>query len=50
MDSTQANTKHIDSILSEWKTLIGQDYEGYRNHVVRMVTFCLMLRQCNSKD
>ncbi|NPU91013.1 MAG: hypothetical protein HPY82_03800 [Gammaproteobacteria bacterium] len=46
----RANLQHIDSILSEWKPVIGSDYEGYRNHVVRMVTFCLMLRRASVQD
>lgn len=48
--STKPNLKHIDGILSEWKTTIGEDYQGYRNHVVRMVNFCLMLKQCDLED
>ncbi len=46
----QADIEHIDSILEPWKGVIGQDYEGYRNHVVRMATFCLMLRPCHPID
>ncbi|MFZ5605458.1 MAG: hypothetical protein ACOY7J_23610 [Pseudomonadota bacterium] len=46
----RANLQHIDSILAEWQPVLGADYEGYRNHVVRMVTFCLMLRRLASQD
>jgi hypothetical protein len=42
--------ERIDGILSEWKETIGADYDGYRNHVVRMVTFCLMLRECSAEE
>lgn len=46
----QADTKNIDDILEPWKKVIGVDYEGYRNHVVRMATFALMLQSCSSED
>jgi len=42
-----ANVDHIDSILDKWKPLIGKDFAGYRNHVVRMANFCLMLVSCD---
>ncbi len=42
-----ANVDHIDSILDKWKPLIGKDFLGYRNHVVRMTNFCLMLESCD---
>lgn len=29
-----------DKILAEFKTIIGKDYDGYRNHVTRMLNFC----------
>ena len=46
----RANLQHIDGILSEWKPVLGADFDGYRNHVVRMVTFCLMLRPSSLQD
>ena len=46
----QADTAHIDRILAPWRETIGEDYEGYRNHVVRMATFCLMLRPCSVEE
>ena len=48
--TSQADTEHIDSILQPWKEVIGRDYEGYRNHVVRMATFSLMLQPCSPED
>ena len=48
--SSQANIEHVDGILSAWKSVIGQDYDGYRNHVVRMATFCLMLGSCSLEE
>ena len=46
----QADTRHIDGILEPWKATIGRDYEGYRNHVVRMATFCLLLKPCSAPE
>lgn len=46
----RADTKHIDSILAPWKEVIGRDYPGYRNHVVRMATFCFMLDSSSPED
>lgn len=46
----QSDTGHIDSILEPWREVIGRDYEGYRNHVVRMATFSLMLQPCSPQD
>lgn len=30
----------VEEILGAWKTEIGRDYTGYKNHVYRMVNFC----------
>lgn len=40
----------IDDILAPWQSVIGEDFQGYRNHVVRMVTFCQRLRACSRED
>jgi hypothetical protein len=40
----------IDEVLEEWRTVIGDDYEGYRNHVVRVVRSCLALRDCGDEE
>lgn len=40
----------IEPILSPWRELIGPDYEGYRNHAIRMAVFCLALRECSEED
>ncbi|WP_375176462.1 HD domain-containing protein [Marinobacter mobilis] len=40
----------IDDILAPWQSVIGRDFQGYRNHVVRMVTFCQRLRVCRRED
>lgn len=36
----------LDTILSEWRGAIGDDFAGYRNHVYRVVHFCLALHPC----
>lgn len=40
----------LEEILSNWKGVIGSEYEGYRNHVYRMVNFCFMLRPCSEEE
>jgi len=48
--SRAADVDRIDRILSEWKHIIGEDFDGYRNHVVRMAAFCLMLKECSFQE
>ncbi len=45
--SDSVNLERIDSILAPWAATIGPDFAGYRNHVVRMATFCVMLGECS---
>jgi hypothetical protein len=40
----------LDSILDEWKQTIGKDFEGYKNHVYRMVNFCFALNPCSAEE
>lgn len=40
----------LDSILDEWKQTIGKDFEGYKNHVYRMVNFCFALNPCSEEE
>ncbi|MEZ0123728.1 MAG: hypothetical protein AB9Q22_11840 [Candidatus Reddybacter sp.] len=40
----------LKDLLSEWEDLIGAEYRGYRNHVYRMVHFCLALKECNAEE
>ena len=40
----------LDSILEEWKTTIGKDFEGYKNHVYRMVNCCFALKPCSEEE
>jgi hypothetical protein len=45
---TQINL--LEEIFSEWKGVIGSEYEGYKNHVYRMINFCFMLRLCSDEE
>jgi hypothetical protein len=40
----------LEEILSGWKHTIGSEYLGYRNHVYRMIHFCLALRNCTDEE
>ncbi len=40
----------VDEILASWKTRIGNDFQAYRNHVCRMVTFCCDLQPCTDEE
>ena len=33
----------VDEILAPWRWRLGKDYDGYRNHVIRMLNFCISL-------
>ena len=46
----EASIKLIDDILYEWKETIGEDFEGYKNHVYRMVNYCLVLKECTEEE
>ena len=48
--SNESEIEEIDKILANWKSVIGADFEGYRNHVVRMASFCFALRACNEEE
>lgn len=40
----------LDDILADWREVIGDDFEGYRNHCQRMVNCCLVLRDCSEVE
>ena len=46
----EENIPLLEDIFSEWKSTIGNEYQGYRNHVYRMIHFCLALRNCNDGE
>ena len=40
----------LEEILNPWQDAIATEYRGYRNHVYRMVHFCLALKECNDEE
>lgn len=46
----EAHLPLLEEILSTWKTAIGADYAGYRNHVYRMINFCFAFRDCTEEE
>lgn len=40
----------LEEILSPWKIKIGNDYDGYKNHVYRMLNFCFYLAKPNEEE
>ena len=42
--------KKIDEVLGRYRDIIGDAYSSYHNHVVRMATFCLALRDCSTEE
>ena len=42
--------KLLEEVLGEWKTPLGDDYLGYKNHVYRMIHFCFALHDCTDDD
>ena len=40
----------VEDILSPWRERIGVDYEGYKNHVYRMLHCCFALAPCSEQD
>ena len=49
MDIEQ-NIPLLEEILSDWKAIIGSEYDGYRNHVYRMIHLCLAHKDCNEQE
>ncbi len=40
----------LEEILTEWQETIGSEYEGYKNHVYRMIHCCLALKECSEEE
>ena len=40
----------LEEIFTEWQELIGSEYKGYKNHVYRMIHFCLALKECTQEE
>jgi hypothetical protein len=49
-ESREPDVELIDEILAEWQPVIGADFAGYRNHVIRMAGFCFALRECTDEE
>lgn len=46
----EAHIPLVEEILDPWKDQVGKDFNGYRNHVYRMIHFCLALRDCTGEE
>lgn len=40
----------VEEILENWKPAIGESFEGYKNHVYRMIHFCFAIRDCSKEE
>lgn len=40
----------LADLLEPWRRVIGADFQGYKNHCHRMVTFCLLLRPATPEE
>jgi len=38
----------VDLVLEPWREVIGEDWGAYRNHVIRMLHFCLAISPCGA--
>ncbi len=50
MIAIESSIALIDEILGQWRVQLGADYQGYRNHVYRMVHFCFALGDASEAD
>jgi hypothetical protein len=39
--NVQTSSPHLEKVLRNYEELIGADYEGYRNHIYRVLTYSL---------
>lgn len=40
----------LNALFDDWRALIGEDFPGYRNHVYRMLNFCMRMHHCSEQD
>ena len=40
----------LEEVLAPWRERIGADFDGYKNHVSRMLNFCFALRACGDEE
>lgn len=43
MPSIEPNIDRLEELLRPWRPVVGSAFKGYRNHVYRMVHFCVRL-------
>jgi len=41
----KSNIPLLEEILAEYKDVVGEDFQPYKNHVYRVVNFCFQLKQ-----
>lgn len=46
----EASLPLVEEILAPWQGKIGVDFEGYKNHVYRMLHCCFVLHPCNERE
>jgi hypothetical protein len=46
----EAELPLLEAILEPWKSQIGVDYVGYKNHCYRVLNFCLFLHEVSDAD
>jgi len=40
----------LESILGQWREVVGESFEGYKNHCYRMLNFCFFLHDCSDSE
>ena len=45
LPTVETHIPFLEELFQPWKSIIGDDYQGYRNHVYRMVQFCFAIKQ-----
>ena len=48
--TVETHIPRLDEILSPWQKVIGEDFEGYKNNVYRMLNFCFYLAQPSEEE
>ncbi len=45
-----SSSEHLEQVLSGYKEIIGSDYDGYRNHIYRVLTYSLHYLDADSAE
>lgn len=45
----ETHIPYLEELFHPWKAVIGSDFQGYRNHVYRMVQFCWALKKAKGE-